>query len=33
MKEELLKKIESIEDEKIIRALFYLIAGYEKKAE
>ena len=33
MKEELLKKVRNIEDEKLIRALFYIIAGYEKKAE
>ena len=33
MKKELLEKIENIEDERLIRALFYMIAGYEKKAE
>ena len=27
------EKIENIEDERLIRALFYVIAGYEKKAE
>ena len=33
MKKELLEKIENIEDERLIRALFYMIVGYEKKAE
>ena len=33
MKKELLEKIENIEDERLIRALFCMIVGYEKKAE
>ena len=32
MKKELLEKIENIEDERLIRTLFYIIAGYEKKS-
>ena len=32
MKKELLEKIENVDDERLIRALFYMIAGYEKKA-
>ena len=30
---DILEKIENIDDERLIRALFYMIAGYEKKAE
>ena len=33
MKQKLIEKIENTEDEKIIRALFYIITGYQKKAE
>ena len=33
MKKELLEKVKNIEDERLIRTLFYMIIGYEKKAE